>query len=351
MRLIAVAILLIFGFLGADARDLLPGDPAPPLQIKQWIKGKPVKSLDQGIYVLDFWATWCVPCVEAMPHMSELARSNPDMTFMAIGVWEKDKNGNVRKFVDKMGSKMDLTVAYSGDRDGMAETWIHAAAQYGIPTTFVVKDGIVQWIGHPLKVDEVLPRIKSGDFDLKSYRGDYMQRATEQRRLWAGQEVLQKAREAFDKGDRTKAHQLLAKAAELDVDIAESKPTIELIWLATEDPKAFDQQIREGILSKDIKVESRIWNLVEGQSHGEVGWPVARRGIKVILAARGPEDYKANERAGFVYWFTEDYKLSLKYTLRALELSQKEPPEIAGARKTYLEKRVADIREKLNGKG
>jgi hypothetical protein len=71
----------------------------------------------------------------------------------------------------------------------------------------------------------------------------------------------------------------------------------------------------------------------------------------VILAARGPEDYKANERAGFVYWFTEDYKLSLKYTLRALELSQKEPPEIAGARKTYLEKRVADIREKLNGKG
>jgi thiol-disulfide isomerase/thioredoxin len=57
----------------AEPKELLVGDAAPPLTVRKFVKGEPVTSLEKGkIYVLDFWATFCRPCLEAMPHVSEL---------------------------------------------------------------------------------------------------------------------------------------------------------------------------------------------------------------------------------------------------------------------------------------
>lgn len=350
MRLLLPAIFVLALICRCYGEDLLPGAPAPPLQIKQWIKGKPVKSLDKGIFVIDFWATWCVPCVAGMPHLSRLARTNPDVTFLAVGIWEKERNGNIRKFVEEQGSKLDLTVAYSGERDAMAKTWVYAAAQYSIPTTFVVKDGVIQWIGHPSKLDSVLSQVKSGEFDLKAFRQSYALQATEQRKIWAGREVQREAIEAFKRGERKKAHELLAKAAELDSDVAEEKAGIELGWLAFEDPKAFERAVRSDILSKDIEVEYRIWRLLEFQCRTTETHALARKTIQFILSARGSEDYLAHERASYVYWCTEDYALALKYANKALDLVSTKAGNSPLARQT-LEKRIDDIKAKLGTKG
>ena len=68
--------------------DALHGKPAPELSVKDWLNSKPLKLADlKGkIVVLDFWATWCGPCLAAVPHTNELQRKYADRGVVFIGV-------------------------------------------------------------------------------------------------------------------------------------------------------------------------------------------------------------------------------------------------------------------------
>jgi len=97
------------------------GSPAPPLRVKEWIKGQPVTRFEQGkVYVVEFWATWCGPCMRAMPHLSELARKyRGKITFLAIDIWEPHANfpktlQQVKTFVGVQGRKNGFCRGYGG---------------------------------------------------------------------------------------------------------------------------------------------------------------------------------------------------------------------------------------------
>jgi len=171
----ALLLLLALSVLfpaAAGAQSLAPGDPAPELKVAQWIKGGPVDALDpDGTAVVEFWATWCGPCRTAIPHVTELAKQFPDVTFIGVNVWEQGKQDKVIAFVEEMGDQMDYNVAIDTDDGHMVNDWMKAAGQNGIPTAFVVQEGQVAWIGHPMSdLENVLEQIAAGTFDLEAAR-------------------------------------------------------------------------------------------------------------------------------------------------------------------------------------
>lgn len=216
------AILTVICFFYSAAQSplyLSIGDKAPELKYSKWLKGTPIKSMEANrLYVVEFWATWCGSCIAAMPHLSDLAEKYKDQAaFIGVNVWENTQGKlyesalpAVVKFVNANSRRMRYHVIVDNNAQDMVNLWLKPAKVIGIPMTFIVKNGLIAWIGHPTKLDKVLDPIIADTFDIAGFKKSYEENliAYLESETRTKQE-LESIKQATDAKDFKKAFQLM----------------------------------------------------------------------------------------------------------------------------------------------
>jgi thiol-disulfide isomerase/thioredoxin len=133
----------------------------------EWIKGNPITSFNKdSIYIVELWATWCIPCIAAMPHLNELNKKfKGKIIFIAQGI-DEDSKEKVEKFVKQKGDGLDFRVAFAGPKGSdFDKKWCVPAGVSGIPATFVIQNNKLVWQTYPSKLsEEVLQLLIDGKF-------------------------------------------------------------------------------------------------------------------------------------------------------------------------------------------
>jgi thiol-disulfide isomerase/thioredoxin len=138
------------------AHAALEGKPMPAFQVSDWINGGITAGAIKGkVIVVDLYATWCGPCMAAIPHNNALLKKYGDKGLVVIGVCTSDRGQET--FVEN-AQQHGLT--YPAARDPELKTQAVWAVQY-YPTYAVIdRKGIVRAVGlQPAYVETVVQKL------------------------------------------------------------------------------------------------------------------------------------------------------------------------------------------------
>jgi cytochrome c biogenesis protein CcmG/thiol:disulfide interchange protein DsbE len=133
LGVLAVVGLLVFGLASKGSSRLQPGDAVPTTSLPLLDGGGSESLADyRGRWVLvNFWASWCLPCRAEAPALEEFQRQQGGPEFTVLGIDTQDLSGDAQSFVERYG------LSYPQLRDGNGDN----ADEYGttgVPENFLV---------------------------------------------------------------------------------------------------------------------------------------------------------------------------------------------------------------------
>jgi thiol-disulfide isomerase/thioredoxin len=152
----------------ASRASLQVDDAAPQIQVDRWLKGDAVTSFSKDhVYVVEFWATWCGPCIKSMPHLNELAERYAKDGLIVVALTKSDDANTleaVEAFANGPGKKYAFRYAFC-ESDTTYRDYMEATGQNGIPCSFVIdRKGKLAYVGLPRDLDYVLERVIKGEW-------------------------------------------------------------------------------------------------------------------------------------------------------------------------------------------
>jgi thiol-disulfide isomerase/thioredoxin len=345
----------------AEEQALLTiGSKAPALNVEHWVqngngKFKPVTQFEDGkVYVVEFWATWCGPCIASMPHLAETQKQYADKGVQLISISDEDLE-TVETFLkreiegagdgaDSPKTYRELTSAYclTTDPDRSCETdYMKAAQQNGIPTAFIVgKSGQIEWIGHPMEMDEPLKSVVEDKWDRAAYLAEFKAQQEQQVQM-------QKLFTLLNRGKMDDAMTMLDEMIEKKED-AQAKMQFQMlklqVMLQQEEKKdevaGFAKTVLDGIAEDPMMTNQICWAFVEMTEAGRIDNPEL---LKTALAATATAAEKAEAESkgaildtlAHLYQLTGDLDQAIETQKKAVEVAGDEMKEEL---KAYLKK-------------
>jgi len=136
LRIAVLCSVATLGFASAPGlRSYAPPKAAPTFTVTT-LDG--IQRTNAGylgkVLLVHFWATWCIPCIDEMPTLQQMAQefSNQGTAVLAIAVNDDPKA--VQSFVDRTGVSFPIAIDPSGDA-------MTAWAAMGVPTTLILDRG------------------------------------------------------------------------------------------------------------------------------------------------------------------------------------------------------------------
>jgi thiol-disulfide isomerase/thioredoxin len=140
MKLILVGGIVCLYGIGAAGGD---SSKAINISAVQWVTQNPPTSEDlvSSVHVIEFWATWCGPCIKQVPHIKSLTKEYEDRNVIFIGLSVDQSIDTVRKFVKKNNINYHI---------GMDNGLTDDLDVSGVPRAFIIShEGKILWSGNP----------------------------------------------------------------------------------------------------------------------------------------------------------------------------------------------------------
>ncbi len=129
--------LIALGMLCLSCRggggNVAPGAPAPEFSLDQLSSGDPreLQHFRGKFVLLNFWASWCAPCMEEVPALQRLSEELKSDGLWVVSIGIDDVPEELKKVVDRFG----ITFPVLLDRDGRVK---RAYRVTGVPETFLI---------------------------------------------------------------------------------------------------------------------------------------------------------------------------------------------------------------------
>jgi len=149
-RLLFALCLLSFSPVSVNSADI--GKPAPDILVRG-VDGDSQKlsALQGKIVYVDFWASWCIPCRESFPWMSEMQRKYADRGLVVIAVNLDAKRTDAEAFLARYPAQ--FRIGYDAEGDSAKDFGVKA-----MPTSFLVgRDGILLYEHRGFKESQTAP--------------------------------------------------------------------------------------------------------------------------------------------------------------------------------------------------
>ncbi|MGH9268648.1 MAG: TlpA family protein disulfide reductase [Acidimicrobiales bacterium] len=171
-------VIVLWSRIGTDPRFVespLLNRPAPEWELPRIDAAGTLSTddLDGTIYVVNFWASWCVPCRRENASLDSFYRRWQDRGVALVGILYADDEDSALAFREELGGSWPLV----NDPDGRIALEFGVA---GVPETFVIDSrGVVmaKLIGAvgPTTLDDVIEQISGGGPAVTAENDDYRQ--------------------------------------------------------------------------------------------------------------------------------------------------------------------------------